>query len=177
MAGFLAGAVSYIIFAALGWCIDFLTTHGMPFLGPSEVMLNNSVRHQLGTASKHLCSHLCSQLAHVLGPAPAMGWAVGSVQGMLDLASAMGWAVGSAQGRRLTPLLSSMPQAELEVDNLHDASVGGHRAQKIIQVARRPHAVHDAKQATGWLSRLCLGLQAHQHGFNDVHYSAATIPH
>jgi AGZA family xanthine/uracil permease-like MFS transporter len=37
--GFLAGAVSYIIFAALGWGIDFLTTHGMPFLGPSEVML------------------------------------------------------------------------------------------------------------------------------------------
>ena len=53
--------------------------------------------------------------------------------------------------RRRIPLLSSIPQAELEVDNLHDASVGGHRAQKIIQVLPGSHAVRDTKQATSYL--------------------------
>jgi hypothetical protein len=56
--------VSYIVFAALGWCIDFLTTHGMPFLGPSEVMLNNSVSHQRPT---HICAGSCSGSALELG--------------------------------------------------------------------------------------------------------------
>ena len=55
--------MSYIIFAALGWCIDFLTTHGMPFLGPSEVMLNNSVSHQhpmhMFMFTAYTCARFC----------------------------------------------------------------------------------------------------------------------
>ena len=107
--------MSYIIFAALGWCIDFLTTHGMPFLGPSEVMLNNSVRHQHPTCPSSQVQVLVLRHQHVGQSAQLKRPLAHSAAGVV------------------------ISQRELEVDNLHDASVGGHRAQKIIQVLLFSH--------------------------------------
>ena len=44
LAGFIGGIVCYILLNGTGWVFDKLTQKGVPFIGPSEILLDRQVR-------------------------------------------------------------------------------------------------------------------------------------
>ena len=40
LAGFIGGIVTYILLNGIGWCFDWMTKKGVPFVGPSEILLD-----------------------------------------------------------------------------------------------------------------------------------------
>lgn len=50
--GFIGGIVTYILLNGAGWCLDKLTRMGVPFIGPSEIILD-----QDGGAGRNIYAH------------------------------------------------------------------------------------------------------------------------
>jgi hypothetical protein len=44
-AGFIGGIVTYILLNGIGWVFDWMTKKGVPFVGPSEILLDQEVRY------------------------------------------------------------------------------------------------------------------------------------
>jgi hypothetical protein len=43
LAGFIGGIVTYLLLNGIGWGFDWMTKKGVPFVGPSEILLDEEV--------------------------------------------------------------------------------------------------------------------------------------